>query len=241
MMKIGKAAFLLLFICASFCVHAQTADEIVSKYITFIGGAEKWKDIKTIVMSGTYNYGGIEFPFTSYSKAPDMYKYIVPSGGKYFAQAFNGSSGWKIDGFNNETKKTILTGRPARAMSNEADVELESPFIDYQKKQHTIILEGEDSVEGVRCYKVKLIRNEGDTETYHFNASTYELAEKQAVSKNPEFDSSRTDIFYSDYRVVLGIKIPFKSVSKIGDQTILAITVKEVKINVDIKDSEFEP
>ena len=240
-MKIGKAALLLLFTCASFCAHAQTTDEIISKYITFVGGVEKWKSIKTIVMSGTYNYGGIEFPFTSYSKAPDKYKYVVPSGGKSFSQAFNGIKGWRIDGFNNETTKTILTGKSARAMSNEEDVELEGPFIDYQKKNHKITLEGEDSVGGVLCYKVKLIRNEDDTETYHFNAATYELTEKQAVSKNVQLDSSIVNIFYNDYRAVEGIKIPFKSVSKIGDQTILTITVKEVKINVDIEDSAFEP
>lgn len=226
---------------AFFCVHAQTADEIVSKYISFIGGAEKWKTVKTIVMTGTYNYGGVKFPFTSYSKGPDKYKYIVPSGGKSFTQAFNGIKGWKIDGFNNETKKTILTGSSARAMSNEADVELESPFIDYQKKGHIIILEGGDSVEGARCFKIKLTRNDGDTETYHFNEATYELAEKQAVSKNPELDSSIVNIFYSDYRAVEGIKIPFKSVSKVGDQTILTITVQKVDINVNIEDSEFEP
>ncbi|HEX5151838.1 MAG TPA: hypothetical protein VFW07_10325 [Parafilimonas sp.] len=240
-MKTGKASLLFLFMTASFCVHAQTADEIISKYISCIGGAEKWKAIKTIVMTGTYNYGGIEFPFTSYSKAPDKYKYIVPSGGKSFTQAFNGTKGWKIDGFNNETVKTILTGRSARAMSNEADVELESPFLDYQKKGNKIILEGEDSVEGARCFTIKLIRNEGDTEMYHFNAATYELAEKQAVSKNPELDGSIVNIFYSDYRVVEGIKIPFKSVSKIGDQIILTIAVQKIDINVPVEDSEFEP
>jgi hypothetical protein len=240
-MKTGKAALLFLFMAASFCVHAQTADEIISKYISFIGGSEKWKSIKTIVMTGKYNYGGIEFPFSSYSKAPNKYKYIVPSGGKSFTQAFNGTKGWKMDGFNNETKKTILTDRSARAMSNEADVELESPFINYQKKGNKITLEGEDSVEGARCFKIKLIRNDGDTETYHFNVSTYELAEKQAVSKNPELDSSIVNIIYSDYRAVDGIKIPFKSVSKIGDQTILTITVQKVDVNVDVEDSEFEP
>jgi len=226
---------------ASFCLHAQTVDEIISKYISFIGSAEKWKSVKTVVMTGTYDYGGIKFPFMSYSKAPDKYKYIVPSGGKSFTQAFNGTKGWKIDGFNNETKKKISTGKPARAMSNEADVELESPFIDYQKKGNTILLEGEDSLAGARCFKIKLMRNDGDTETYHFNEATYELAEKDAVSKNPELDSSIVNIFYSDYRTVEGLMVPFKSVAKVGEQTILTITVDKVDINVNIEDSEFEP
>src|SRR4051812_12571155 len=97
---------------------AQTADEVISKYIAFTGGEQQWKSIHTIVSSGIYNYGGIEFPFTAYSKAPNLYKFVVPFNGKYYAQAFNGKEGWKIDAFKNETKKTVLTGKPALAMAN---------------------------------------------------------------------------------------------------------------------------
>jgi hypothetical protein len=222
-------------------LHAQKTDEIISKYILFIGGEEKWKAIKTIILSGTYNYGGMEFSFTSYSKAPDLYKYIVPSGGKYFAQAFDGEKGWKIDGFKNESTKTILTGKAARAMANEADVELENPFIEYQKKGNKVTLEGTDSVEGQLCFKLKLVRNDGDTETYFFDAANYNLVKKRAISKNVELDSSVVDIFYSDYRPVEGIKMPFKSVEKVNDQTILTVTVDKVDLNTDIRDSEFKP
>jgi hypothetical protein len=239
--KIHKTVFLFLFICLSFCLHAQKVNDVISKYISFTGGIEKWKEIKSIIMSGTYNYGGMEFPFTSYSKAPDMYKYIVPSGGKYFAQAYNGSKGWKIDGFKDETTKTILTGKAARAMANEADVELESPFVNYEKKGNKVILEGSDSADGKLCFKVKLLKNDGDTETYYFNSANYELIEKQAISKNAELDSSLVNIFYSDYRTVEGVKVPFKSVAKVDDQTILVIIINKVELNKNIPDSEFEP
>lgn len=240
-MRFLKLIIFILLIAPSVYVQAQKADDIVSKYILFTGGTEKWKAIKTIVMTGTYNYGGMEFPFTSYAKAPNMYKYIVPANGKSFEQAYDGKLGWKIDGFKNETSKTILQGKAARAMANEADVELEGPFIDYNKKGNTIKLEGTDSVDGKLCFKIKLLRNDGDTETYYFNTSTYELAEKQAVSKNEELDSSIVDIFYSDYRLTDGIKIPFKSIVKVNDQTILTITVNKTEINTDIRNSEFEP
>jgi hypothetical protein len=129
-MSLKKTALFLYLFSLSLIVNAQTVDEIISKYIAFTGGESQWKKIKTIITTGTYNYGGMEFPFVSYSKAPDLYKYVVGDSDKYFAQAFDGKEGWKIDGFKNETKKTILTGIPALAMANEADVELESPFID---------------------------------------------------------------------------------------------------------------
>ena len=64
--------------------------------------------------------------------------------------------GGKLMRLKNETTKTRLTGKQATAMANESDVELESPFIDYQKKGHTVIPEGKDTVDKRQaCYKIK--------------------------------------------------------------------------------------
>src|SRR4029078_6998147 len=97
-MSFKKIIFYFLLSAPSFS-QAQTADEIISNYISFTGGTENWKKINSITTSGIYNYGGIEFPFQPWSKAPDLYKYIVRSNGKYFAQAYDGTKGWKIDVF----------------------------------------------------------------------------------------------------------------------------------------------
>ena len=236
----GTVSVLLgLSICLT--VNGQTVDEIIAKYVALTGGEQKWKTIRSIVSSGIYNYGGIEFPFKSYSKAPNLYKYIVPYKGKYYAQGFDGKEGWKIDAFKNETKKTILTGMPAIAMANEADVELESPFISYEKKGHEAILEGTDTVQGTLCFKVKFARKTGETETYFFNTNNFELVKKTALSKNEEMKNVMLDTYYSDYRVINGLSFAFKSVSKSGDQTILTITTEKIELNVAIPDAEFRP
>jgi hypothetical protein len=236
-----KAAFFLLCTIYSLNAKAQTAEEIISKYIAFTGGEKQWKNIKTIVTSGIYNYGGIEFPFTAYSKAPDLYKFIVPFNGKYYEQAFNGKEGWKIDAFKNETKKTTLTGKAAHAMANEADVELESPFINYKVKGYRAIAEGVDTVSSTPCYKIKFTRSSGEAETYFFDTVHFALVKKIAASKNAEMQGAILNTFYTDYNEVHGIKIPYKSTSKTDDgQTILTITITKVEVNVPIDDKEFQ-
>ncbi len=235
-----KMGFLLLFFSFSFCVKAQTVEEIIAKYISFTGGEERWKAVHSIESEGSYDYGGIAFPFKAYSKATNKYKFIVPFKGKYFEQAFDGKRGWKIDAFKGETKKTLLTGKPAVALANEADVELESPFINYKVKGNKATLEGKDTAAGTTCFKVKLIRKNGDTETYFFNTETFELVKKQAISKNAELENSLLDTYYTDYREVKGIKIPFKSVSKSNGQTVLTITVEKAEINTTIPDAVFK-
>ncbi len=240
-MLFKKLAFYCLIFCCSITVNAQKVDEIIAKNIAFTGGEHQWKTVKTIVSSGTYNYGGLEFEFESFSKRPNLYKYIVSSNGKYFAQAFDGTEGWKIDGFKDETIKIILSGKPALALANEADAELESSLINYKIKGNNAILEGKDTVENTICFKVKFIRNSGDTETCYFSTENFSLIKKQALSKNEELDNSMIDIYYADYKMVKGVKIPFQTMIKIKDQIILTIAVKKVQLNTPIPDKDFRP
>jgi len=232
-----------LFVCSvvSIIVKSQSVDEIIAKYIAFTGGAEKWKNIKSITSSGIYNYGGVEFPFKAYSKAPDLYEYIVTFKGKSFTQAYDGTNGWRIDGFKNEKKKTILTGKDAKALANESDVELESPFINYKEKGHTVMLEGKDTVNNKTCYKINLTRKDGDKETYFFDSDNFALIKKQAVSKNTELQNSMLDIFYSDYKTAEGITVPYKTSCLSNGQTMLVITVQDIKLNLPVDDNLFKP
>jgi hypothetical protein len=239
-MLIRKIVSLLVFFSISLAVQAQTADEIITKYIAITGGKTAWANIRSAVSSGTYNYGGIEFPFEAWSKAPNLYKYKVSSNGKYFAQAYDGKQGWTIDGFKGEKTKTILEGKAAKAMANEADVELESPFINYKQKGSNITAEGNDTVGNVLCYKIKLIQNATDTSTWFFSTADYSLLKKRAVAKNAELSHGLLDTYYSDYRDVEGIKVPFKTVSKIEDQTVLTVVIHKLQLNVPIANEAFK-
>jgi hypothetical protein len=230
--------FLLVFLFP-FCLSAQQADDVIKKYVAFIGGKKGWEKVKTLKISGEYNYGGMKFPFTAYAKAPNLYKFVVPFEGKYYAQAFDGKQGWKIDAFKNETSPKLLRGKDALSMANEADVELQNIFIDYKRKGHVATLDGKDTLDGKHCIRVKFVRANGDIETYYFDEVTSAMVMKAAVSKNAELQGAILHTLYSDYRDVDGIKIPFKSVSSSDDQVILEITVEKAEVNAAIADSEF--
>jgi len=232
---------LVLFFSLTASAQSQSPDSILARYISFSGGRPLLQSIHSRIDSGTYNYGGLEFPFTSYAQAPDHYKYIVTFNGKYFAQAFDGKDGWKIDVFKNEKQKTLLKGNNAKAMANEADVNLESPFLDYKQKHHTASFAGTDTVDGRLCDCVNFKFADNSTALYCFDKQTGALLEKIALSKNAELNNAILETTYSDYRQVGGLNIPFKSTSKIKDQTILTITLKGVALNPPIDESIFKP
>jgi len=216
-----------------------TVAQIIQKYLNFVGGEQQLKDIHSRIDTGTYNYGGIEFPFISYAQAPDHYKYVVSFKGKYFAQSFDGKEGWKIDVFKNEKNKTILHGKAALDMANEVDVHLESPFIDYQKKGFRLKWEGMDTVDQKICFRISLQDPGSDTAMYAFDGTTGALVKKTAVSKNAELNKAVLETYYSDYREVQGIRIPFKIVHRIKDQVVLTVTVKKCDLNQSIPDDIF--
>jgi hypothetical protein len=238
-MRPNRIILLICFLLFSHYSRSQAVDRVIEKYIKFIGGEAKWKRVKTLITEGEYNYGGIKFPFKAYSKAPDRYKFVVPFEGKYYAQAYDGQQGWKIDAFKNETKPTMLAGDAAKSMANEADVELEDALINYRQKGHTATAAGTDTLNGTVCSKVRLIRQNGDEETYHIDTASGALIMKTRLSKNSELAGTVLTTSYSDYREVEGIRIPFKTVSTSNDQVLLEVTVNKAQINADVSDDEF--
>jgi hypothetical protein len=234
-----RVLILSLFLCLPIFAEAQTADGIIHQYIRFLGGEKNWKKVKSIITKGEYDYGGIAFPFTTYAKEPNRYKFVVTFDGKYYAQGYDGQHGWKIDAFKNETTPTTLEGDAALAMANEADVDLEIPFIDYQSKGHQIKLEGTDTLDNKIFHKISLLKKNGQTETYYFDVVTNVLYLKTAIAKNVELEGALLHTYFDEYKEMAGLKMPFKVVNKIGDQTILTVTIKEVLLNSEIKDGEF--
>jgi hypothetical protein len=236
-----KVSVLLLILFLSAQAKAQTADDVIKKYVQFIGGKKNWKKVKTITTSGEYDYGGIVFPFHTFSKRPDKYKFVVPFNGKYYAQAFDGTKGWKIDAFKNETKPTLLSGKAARAMANESDVELESALINYPDKGHQVKLVGKDSVQHRLCFNIELTKKNGEIENYYFDSQSAELVKKSALAKNVELGGTLLTIFYSDYREVEGLMIPFKTVCQSEGQMILTVIISKAALNTPIDDEIFQP
>ena len=126
-------------------------------------------------------------------------------------------------------------------MANESDVELESALINYSDKGHQVVLVGKDSVQHRLCFNVKLTRKNGEIENYFFDDQSAELVKKSALAKNIELGGTLLTIFYSDYKEVDGLKIPFKTICQSEGQMILTVTITKAAVNTPIDDGIFQP
>ena len=105
-----KQKLRLLFVAAFTLVatysQAQTADEIVEKYLETIGGKEKLSSIKSLKMLGKAKQGGMEFPFTNIMVAPNkMMQSINFQGKEIVISAFDGNEMWKTNFMNMKPEK----------------------------------------------------------------------------------------------------------------------------------------
>ena len=63
-MKLIKSFFVAAIALVAFNASAQTADEVVGKYLTAMGGADKLKSIKTVKLEGSLSTQGLDIPIT---------------------------------------------------------------------------------------------------------------------------------------------------------------------------------
>src|SRR5690349_1333389 len=79
-------------------VSAQTADEIIAKYIKTIGGMEKIEAVKTLRRTGkSTSGGGFEAVIIEENKRPNLVRQEFVLQGMTGVNAYDGKTGWKIE------------------------------------------------------------------------------------------------------------------------------------------------
>ena len=229
MRKILSVALLALLTLG--VAQAQTADEIVTKYLNSIGGAAKWKALTSTKSTITLNQSGFDIPGYIVADSKNRERFQLEFQGMKMIQAFDGTTAWGMNGFQGQTAPAKLEGDQALAAS---DVEFLDEFIDYKKRGYSVELEGEKDLEGTACYALKLIKKEGDESIHYFDKeSGLKIGELQTNQGQESLS------LFSDYTETEGLKVPSKISQKMGGVLAFTSTINKTEFNLDIPDSEF--
>jgi outer membrane lipoprotein-sorting protein len=228
----------------AFCANAQTVDDIINKYHQSIGGVDKLKEHTSTRAIGKVPTPQGDFPFELYQEKPNKMKVVIDiMGKKMVAQAYDGQTAWMLNPFAGETAQRMPEDQ-AKSLIDEAD--FEDPFIDYAAKGHEVVLEGMEEVQGVPCYKVKLVKYKGnpDKESVHYyffdKETSLPLMVKTALTSGDQA-GQEIETYLSDYKDTgSGITMPFSFEVKMGDQMIQSMTFDTITVNTDIPDEEFK-
>jgi len=110
------------FVLAAAGLGAQTADEIVAKYVAKIGGMPKIESIKTLKKTGKFTGGGgFEAKVVEENKRPDMVRQELVLQGMTGITAYDGKTGWKIEPWQGKNDVEPLGEEELKAILEDAD------------------------------------------------------------------------------------------------------------------------
>jgi hypothetical protein len=234
-MKALKSLIVLLFALLSITtLRAETADEIITKHIAAIGGADSWKKLNSKKFEGTVSANGAEIGVTGtflYLKGMRM---DISMMGMTGYQILTPTGGWTFMPFAGQTKPEAITAEDAKEGQDELDIRNE--LVDYQAKGHTAEYLGKEDVEGTECFKIKLTRKDGIVKTLFFDPSSYYLIREvqKHTANGQQFEQTMT--FSNFKKLPEGVVMPMSmSLSGLGE-----ITIKKFEINQKVDESIFK-
>jgi hypothetical protein len=228
---------IIQFGCLLLCftkAEAQTADEIIDKYIQAIGGKDAWSRIHTIKQHAILNANGTDISFDLIAEKDKGYKQTISFTGLSGYSIYTPTNGWNYYPWQGHQKAEAMTEEDLREAQDALD--LQGPLIEYKTKGHSVEYLGKDDFEGTECYKIKLNQKSGKVVTYYIDPSNYFLIHSVTISKaNGQENESKTD--YSNYKKFPeGIWMPM-NVGTPGN----VIKIVKSEINVPIEENTFKP
>ena len=231
----------LLFAVLSFALvsaNAQTADDVIQKYAANMGGLEAFNKITSAKMTGTYSTQGNELSLiTQIINGKGMRTDLELMGQAVTNCYFNGK-GWKINPFAGATTPTEVTGTELNDFKTQSN--LANQLMDYKARGHQVELQGEDAVEGIKTYKIKLTnKDDSKVTTYFISTSDYTVI-KSATMRQFQGQDTEVESFYSDLKEVNGVKFFMTRDSKIEGQVFQTVKYEKVELNVTVDEKIFE-
>jgi tetratricopeptide (TPR) repeat protein len=211
-----------------------SADDVLSKYVAALGGAEAMKKITSHVVTGTVDIAGVSRggSFETHAQAPDRSLTVIqahPVGTIQFG--YNGKSGWHSNG----KAVTWLKGVDLAVVQREADY-----FAALRIKNNfsKVSLPGMSKIGYRDVYVLDLQPAAGPLERLYLDAQTY-LPVRLNTTRTVGRVSQPVEVYFDDWRDIGGVKYPF-SISQNSPSIKLAFTVKEVRQNVVIDAKVFQ-
>lgn len=223
---------------SSVAVSAQTADEIIGKYVKTIGGMEKMQAIKTLRRTGKVIVGaGFEIPIVEENKRPNLVRQDIIIQGLVGSNAYDGKVGWKVAPWQGKKDAEAMGEAELKSILDDAD--LDGPLVNYKEKGNKVEFVGMDEVEGTDTYKLKVTMANGETRFFYMDTDYFvpiKIETKRTIRGNEvEFET-----VLGDYKEVAGWYMPWSlEVGAKGSQFKQKIEFEKVEPNVTIDDGRF--
>jgi hypothetical protein len=228
-----SVSFVFSLVFLSTQLNAQTADEIIGKYITAIGGKDKWSQVKSMKVNGYIEVQGIKINFTQQAVHETGVRVDAEFQGQKIIDITTPTMGWSQNPFGGKSTLQPISGEELQQKLDELDIQDE--FVDYAKKGSSVEFIGKDEEDGNEFYKIKMVTKNKNETVYFFDVNTFLIyKEEKTVKQQGQEMKMVTKLL--DYKTIpFGIKIPHKS-EQMGQVLVMDV----IQINAAIDENIFK-
>lgn len=237
MRALKLSLFASAMLLGSFSMTAQTADEVINKHITAVGGADAWKKITTLKMAGTSSIQGNEVKVTrTMANKKGMRMDIeIDMGGQKINNyvIMTPTAGWQYFPVMGQTKAEAM---PADAVKESQDqLLIMDDIIKSKDAGDKFAYVAKEKVDGADCHKLTITDKDGDVSTAYFDATSGYLVK---ISQKTEVQGQKMEVSntFSNYKKVEGISLPMTTSSSVEGET----TWASVEVNKPVDEAIFK-
>ena len=233
-----KKLFFTIFSFAFISANAQTVDEVIQKYTAAMGGLDAFNAVKTEKITGNVSVQGMDLPVTVEVINGRAMRTDVSVMGQSIINSYKDGKGWKINPLAGIATATDVTGSELTDL--KAQSMMASPLMDYKARGHQVELQGQEDVEGVKCYKIKLTSKDDGKVTTYFISVSDNMPIKSVGSRDMQGQTLDVETFYSDFKEYNGLKFVMTKTQKIDGQTFQEIKYTTIELNVPVDEKIFD-
>ncbi len=241
-MKTVKSPLLAVALILA-CGHiaaAQTADDVVEKYLDAVGGRTALAKVTSRSTTGTITVslpqGPVSGTIEILNQQPNRVRTVtkldltsIGAGQLTREQRFDGATGYTLDSLQGNRE---ITGSQ---LDNFKNAVFPNSLLAFKERGATVELAGKEKINGRDAYVLVFKPRSGPVVRHYIDAETYLPARIVVKLDSPEAGGEveqTSDL--SDYRVVDGIKVPFAiKVSSALQGFTIAVTKVEHNMTID--------
>jgi len=239
-MRLAIAALVLVWAPIA---SAQTADEVIEKSITAMGGRAAFAKVKTRVATGELSIGtpagDIAGTVEMYGAPPNKQRTVIKADLSQFGagqlvidQRFDGTTGYAMDTMQGNRE---ITGSQLENMKAQS---FPHPFLNYKAAGSSVKLGAKEQVGGRDMFVLTFMPAAGEPIKQYVDAETYLPARTIITAEIPQMGKVEQMVDPSDYREVDGIKIAYQMKLTNAMQSI-SMKFTKIENNVTIDEKMF--
>jgi hypothetical protein len=189
-----------------------TAAQVVERNVQARGGLEAWRRVQTMTWVGRAqgaDPASVPLPFQLEMQRPNLTRFEISALNSRFVRIFDGQQGWKLRPGREGMPEAKAFSPEEVAFAREEFV-IDGPLIDHAAKGITVQLEGADTLDGRKAYRLNLRLASGAARRLWVDAQTWLELRYDRPGSHPLSPGATVSTYFKDFASVEGLQVPMR-------------------------------